>query len=95
MTTKHTPQWEVWSDPVENSKTILKKFLVLTIDRQEFVAECRTPEEAKLIAAAPELLEACKALMPMADNDGPLVTVYRKEFAALEAAIARAESGVA
>jgi hypothetical protein len=51
-------KWEVWSDPIENAKTVLPKFLVLTTDRQEFVAECLDQQDAKLIAAAPTMLEA-------------------------------------
>lgn len=55
-------KWEVWSDPIENAKTVLPKFLVLTTERQAFVAECRDPDEARLIAAAPAMAETLLGL---------------------------------
>jgi hypothetical protein len=51
-----TPRtWQVWSDPVANSKTILPKFLVMD-ETEAFVAEVRDADEARLIAACPDLL---------------------------------------
>lgn len=45
---------------------------------------------ARLVAAAPDLLEAAMALDSMFDNDGPLLTVYKKEIEQFRAAIAKA-----
>lgn len=53
-----------------------------------------SPEEhmatKSLIAAAPELLEACKALLPLADRED-VADTWSDEFNALAAAIAKAE----
>ena len=45
---------------------------------------------ARLIAAAPELLEALRDLLPILDNDGPLPRVYADVGKRAEAVIARA-----
>ena len=66
------------------------------------VCDLRTPRglhgfaeghaNAKLIAAAPQLLEAAKGLMPMIDGlSGHLSAMWDPELDALEAAIAAAE----
>lgn len=49
-----------------------------------------TERIAKLIAAAPDLLEALQRLQPILWNDGPLVEAYRDIEKLVEAAIARA-----
>lgn len=46
---------------------------------------------AILIAAAPELLGALKALAPILDNDGPLIAAYAELRPIVHAAIAKAE----
>ncbi|MDP2322533.1 MAG: hypothetical protein Q8N51_00695 [Gammaproteobacteria bacterium] len=46
---------------------------------------------ARLIAAAPDLLEALRKLAPILDNDGPLVDAYRGVEPIVRAAIAKAE----
>jgi hypothetical protein len=46
--------------------------------------------DARLIAAAPELLEALQALQPILWNDGPLVAAYKDVEAKVDAAIAKA-----
>jgi hypothetical protein len=47
-------------------------------------------ERIELMAAAPALAEAARALAPMFDNDSPLLAVYATEIAALRAALALA-----
>lgn len=47
-------------------------------------------KHARLIAAAPEMLEALLAITPMFANDSPLLTVYRKEIKQVLNAITRA-----
>lgn len=53
------------------------------------------PEEmaanARLIAAAPDLLAALEAILPMFDNDSPLLTVYDAEIKQARAAIDKAK----
>lgn len=44
-----------------------------------------------LHAAAPDMLEALKAIEPMTWNDSPLLSVYRDEIKQLQAAIAKAK----
>ena len=53
------------------------------------VDECEA--NARLIAAAPELLAALDGISPMFDNDSPLLTVYAAEIEQARAAIAKAE----
>lgn len=65
---------------------------IARMDRDEPNTEpCERDNNARLIAAAPELLEALKNLLPICDNDGPLLRVYQKEAIAAEKAIAKAE----
>ena len=45
---------------------------------------------ARLIAAAPELLSALESLAPMFDNDSPLLTVYSTQIEEARTAIAKA-----
>ena len=45
---------------------------------------------ARLMAQAPELLEALQALVPIGWNDSPLCKVYTREIQAAERAIAKA-----
>jgi hypothetical protein len=47
---------------------------------------------ARLIAAAPDLLAALKALAPILDNDGPLVAAYADIEPLVRAAILKAEA---
>lgn len=53
--------------------------------------EAERDANARLIAAAPELLEALRNLVPIGSNDGPLVKVYAREIEAASEAIAKAE----
>jgi hypothetical protein len=50
-----------------------------------------TPELGCLIAAAPEMLEALKAIQPILWNDGPLVAAYQDAGRLIESALAKAE----
>lgn len=51
-------------------------------------SECEA--NARLIAAAPDLLEALEGLAPILDNDGPLVAAYADMRAKVDAAIKKA-----
>jgi hypothetical protein len=55
--------------------------------------EAETFHNARLIAAAPALLESLRAILPVFDNDGAAQyrKVYSREIAAAESAIAKAE----
>lgn len=75
---QHTKQWDVDAGGEDDS------------DRYS-VLEDLAEENAHLIAAAPDLLEACKAAF---SNIGAPITHYQKEFSMLSAAIAKAEGNV-
>jgi hypothetical protein len=47
--------------------------------------------QAALFAAAPDMLGALKGIQSLGWNDGPIPDAYRKEFEAIDAAIAKAE----
>lgn len=62
--------------------------------KRERTSDEELQANANLIAAAPDLLAAFEAIAPMFDNDSPLLTVYRAEIAAVQAAIAKAKGQV-
>ncbi len=57
----------------------------------EAMALCYDETNARLIAAAPELYEALKKLVPITWNDGPLVKAYEDIGKQAEQALAKAE----
>lgn len=89
----------------EPSTQMRYSYLVLTADFDEDASTgavlCRTsdciPEDvARLIAAAPDLLAACKALLARVDEPGATVrSITGRDVAAIRAAIAKAEGGEA
>lgn len=63
---------------------------ILADDRAR-VAEYVSESDARLIAAAPELLAALKAIVALDDGDKPDLWHFEAEFEAASAAIAKAE----
>jgi len=49
------------------------------------------PSDAALIAAAPELLEACKAMLRYDESKSVPASMYRKNIEQIKSAIAKAE----
>ena len=77
----------VWAGDVE--------VMVKQVEKGKHYAISEVPETAKvahLIAAAPGLLAALEAILPVFDNDGTSIyaKVYAKEIKAAEKAIAKA-----
>lgn len=88
---KHTPgPWRIVNSPRSSSLEVYAGDTAICElwRRADRAAEHAT---AKLIAAAPDLLAALKALMPILDNDGPLVAAYADIGPLVRAAIAKAE----
>lgn len=100
--TNHTPgPWTTFYEGRDNAHpcgwqdTEIGSLSALAVLRPQIaVLTCRDKREqnanARLIAAAPDLLAALKALSPMWDNDSPLLTVYAAEIESARAAIKRA-----
>jgi hypothetical protein len=103
MTSKHTPgpwAWErredydaehvVVFDPQSDNGDILA-----LVDHEETRADLDQSADAnaRLMAAAPEMLQALQNLRSLFDNDSPLLTVYLPEIEACEVAIIKATGG--
>lgn len=89
--TKHTPgPWKIYTSPSAQwvGKDITGEIVCEKPDQQYDRANWQA--NAHLIAAAPDMLEALKAIEPMTWNDSPLLKVYAKEIEQLRAAIAKA-----
>jgi hypothetical protein len=67
--------------------------LVIEEDTGRTVAVTYEKKDAPLVAAAPELLVALKALLPILDNDGALPRAYDDIGDLARAAVAKAEGG--
>ena len=88
--TKHTPgPWTAHDDDGTGTLPCVLSEKV-NAGGNFYVAQCNVFEDARLIAAAPELLEALEHLVPMTWNDGPLCEVYRESGKRAETAIAKA-----
>ena len=95
MGSKYTPgTWEVKS--INNNTNLLIDSKYIHIAQ---IIKYGNPQEknsqgdieiARLIAAAPELLEALKELVPITWNDGPLAKAYEAIGKQAEQAIAKA-----
>jgi hypothetical protein len=87
---KHTPgPWKIASRP---RKSFASGKLMYRVDGPEIISDYEdwgyTKESARLIAAAPELLEALKALLSLHDDPMPYDAATTR--AAARAAIAKA-----
>ena len=60
-------------------------------NKRWLISKAEYRANARLIAAAPELLEALKKLVPITWNDGPLVKAYEAIGKQAEQAITKAE----
>jgi hypothetical protein len=90
--TKHTPgPWRAEKD--ETAEVWDIKCNLGTVAMTDDLSPKTNEANARLIASAPELLEALKNLVSMGWNDSPLCKVYEKEIQAAEKAISQAEGG--
>ncbi len=96
MTTKHTPgPWvadgcviEHFDAPLKFDIAVTRQHLIWTPDTEHAEAN------ARLIAAAPELLEACKlAADALSTRDAIALGIGRDAFLALVAAVGKAQGG--
>ena len=89
---KHTPgPWRAEKD--ETAEVWDIKCNLGTVAMTDDLSPKTNEANARLIASAPELLEALKNLVSMGWNDSPLCKVYEKEIQAAEKAISQAEGG--
>ena len=92
---KHSPgPWTAASQDIDTNEIPIKcgkSILARVAPRPHW--DATQEANARLIASAPELLEALKNLVSMGWNDSPLCKVYEKEIQAAEKAIAQAEGG--
>jgi hypothetical protein len=96
----HTPgPWHIgqsreWDDgELHEQLAVYSAEGVKTAKVETWLKHCREESEAnaRLIAAAPELLAALKALLPILDNDSPLARAYEDVGQLAQAALAKAE----
>jgi len=96
--TKHTPgPWHIYAnDAYLAGKTPINLVSVYAgeMPREHIVCNSYDPDDAKLIAAAPELLEACKDLLAWVDQHECDGAFLRSQNAARQA-IAKAEGRAA
>ena len=97
MENKHTEgPWTYWSD--KNSVGSVSGYFIAPerkLPRLAYVYNYpnRTEANAHLIAAAPELLEACERLVKVMPYIRPIPKGYKEAWANLHNAIARAKGG--
>lgn len=82
--------WFVVTDETDCVSTAGKKILA-ELEDDEFI-DCNTEGNARLIAAAPEMLEALEMLVGWEETGSPLSDVC---FSQARAAIAKAKGGIA
>lgn len=97
MKTQHTPgPWEfIPNRIVAHDGQAIEICSIKQFDLLNDAEQCRIEADARLIAAAPELLEACKtalrdAMEPVGEH-GTHYKVHRDDVAAIRAAIAKAQ----
>ena len=89
MKTTHTPgPWAANISELEASSSLVS---VRTENGGYLICSDAGYQNAPLIAAAPDLLAALEAILPMFDNDSPLLTVYDAEIKQARAAIDKAK----
>lgn len=93
---KHTPG--PWRVELQSGQQVgVHKFTHCVDCADDSIASLLTKADAHLIAAAPDLLEACKGALALLEvnHQGWCIRADGPEFVALRNAIAKAEGGVA
>lgn len=88
METKHTPG--PWDVSKLTSPDYAPEYVVCADASARWHAVVKGEANARLIAAAPELLAALRRLMPLWDRED-VADTWSEDFEAAEAAIAKAE----
>lgn len=89
---RHTPgPWEAWDDDGTGTlPCVLAK--QVTSYGNFYVAQCNVFEDAKLVAAAPDLLAACEKLIWATEIPSPKGRAVRMEYAIQDVAAAIAKA---
>ena len=92
---KHTPKpWRVWPRLLQNGNIVIKFGKAGIVPEVQFNESCGLTEQkanARLIAAAPELLAACKGLADWSDGNHADFETLGDVCGAARAAIAKAQ----